>query len=337
MKGTTGFLLSVFALEKVLSEFSLVERGRKYEADGSQYKIYLKTSGGELVSAWHDLPLTRAGDQETYNMVVEIPRFSQAKFEINREMRLNPLVQDLADGQPRYLANVFPWHGHLCNYGALPQTWENPFQPDPWTNLPGDRDPIDVCEIGSNPFPTGSVVPVRVLGILGLIDKSETDWKVIVINAEEAREKSIKTMKDLESRYPNMLNSIRKFFRIYKVPSGKPENKFAFDGEFQNEEFAREVIRVTHQHWRDLVQNCSISGLEVGRLSRTNTQLNTACSISQEEAREEVELQADHQTPPARRPQDVDRWSFVSTSGGGAVHHRLTLLLALTHLLSLAC
>ena len=169
----------MFALEKVLSEFSLVERGRKYEADGSQYKIYLKTSGGDLVSAWHDLPLTRAGDQETYNMVVEIPRFSQAKFEINREMRLNPLVQDLADGQPRYLANVFPWHGHLCNYGALPQTWENPFHQDPWTGLLGDRDPIDVCELGSNPLPTGTVLPVKVKYLhhyIGLLYSAENSF-----------------------------------------------------------------------------------------------------------------------------------------------------------------
>ena len=47
----------------------------------------------------------------------------------------------------RYLANIFPWHGHVCNYGALPQTWENPFHQDTWTGLQGDRDPIDVCEV----------------------------------------------------------------------------------------------------------------------------------------------------------------------------------------------
>ena len=282
MKRTTAILLSVFLIEKVLlSEFSLVERGRKYsEEDREQYKIYLKTSAGDLVSAWHDLPLYTEG-AETYNMVVEIPRFSQAKFEINREMRLNPLVQDVAEGKPRFLANVFPWHGTLCNYGAFPQTWENPFQRDPWTNLPGDKDPIDVCEIGSNPFPTGSVVPVKVLGILGLIDKSETDWKVIVLNAKEAEEKSIKTMKDLESSYPHLLTSIRKFFRIYKVPSGKPENQFAFDGEFQNEDFAQSVIRWVRE--------------ELGR---------TDCHV--------IAVQSDSQTLEADDPELLHIWA-----GGG--------------------
>ena len=82
---------------------------------------------------------------QTFNMVVEIPRFSQAKFEINRESPLNPIRQDvtsLISGSQqrwrhfevktdevliRFLFNVFPWHGHVCNYGALPQTWENPY------------------------------------------------------------------------------------------------------------------------------------------------------------------------------------------------------------------
>ena len=75
--------------------------------------------------------------------------------------------------------------------------------------------------------------------------------------------------------------------------------------------------RVTHQHWREMIQNCSVTGLEVGRISATNTQLSTLCTITQEEARKEVELQADHESQPAERPKDVDRWSFVSASTSG--------------------
>ena len=138
---------------------------------------------------------------------------------------------------------MFPWHGSLCNYGAFPQTWENPFHEDPWTGLRGDRDPLDVCELGTDPLPTGSVVPVKVIGILGLLDKSETDWKVVVINAKEADEKHIESMEDFEASFPNMLDTVRDFFRIYKVPAGKPENKFAFDGQFREPDFAKEVIR----------------------------------------------------------------------------------------------
>ena len=75
---------------------------------------------------------------------------------------MNPIVQDKENNHLRYVPNVFPWHGHVCNYGAFPQTWENPFHADEWTGLKGDKDPIDVCEVGSKPVATGTVLPVKV-------------------------------------------------------------------------------------------------------------------------------------------------------------------------------
>ena len=80
----------------------------------------------------------------------------------------------------------------------------------------------------------------QILGILALIDRNETDWKVIVMNREEAAEKNINTLKDL---YDDLVESVRRFFRVYKVPSGKAELIFAYDGEVKDESFAIEVIR----------------------------------------------------------------------------------------------
>ena len=242
---TALLLLAVFSFLALSESYSVEEKGRKYsdEAD-QQYRVYFQ-DGEDIISSWHDIPLYDVADSsnQTFNMVVEIPRFSQAKFEISRDLELNPIIQDQSHGVNRYLPNVFPWHGHICNYGAFPQTWENPFLEDIWTGLNGDKDPIDVCEVGSNPFPTGSVVPVRVLGILGLLDSSETDWKVIVINAEEARAKDINTLEDLDKASPNIADTVREFFRYYKVPLGNPENKFAFDGEIRHKDFALGVLR----------------------------------------------------------------------------------------------
>ena len=81
------------------------------------------------------------------------------------------------------------------------------------------------------------------MGILGLLDSSETDWKVIAIDAKEAEAKNISTMKDLITVFPNLLETVKLFFTVYKVPSGNPENEFAFDGEFQDADFAMEVIK----------------------------------------------------------------------------------------------
>lgn len=34
---------------------------------------------------------------------------------------LNPLKQDVKKGDLRYVANCFPHHGYIWNYGAMPQ------------------------------------------------------------------------------------------------------------------------------------------------------------------------------------------------------------------------
>ena len=86
-------------------------------------------------------------------MVVEIPRWANAKMEINRAETLNPIKQDTDDnGEVRFVSNVFPHKGYIWNYGALPQTWEDPGHIDNHTGQMGDGDPIDVCEIGKIMF-----------------------------------------------------------------------------------------------------------------------------------------------------------------------------------------
>jgi len=108
---------------------------------------------------------------------------------------MSPIKQDEKKGLPRFVNNIFPHHGYIWNYGALPQTWEarkgmkkfnkfqNAFLKDPnhvdkITGAKGDNDPIDIVEIGSKVQKRGAVVKVKVLGTLALLDEGETDWKV---------------------------------------------------------------------------------------------------------------------------------------------------------------
>jgi len=104
-------------------------------------------------------------------MVVEIPRWTNAKMEINRGEKLNPIKQDIKKGKVRFVNNCFPYHGYIWNYGAFPQTWEDPAHTDPKTGAAGDNDPLDVCEIGSVVAARGEVKQVKVLGTLALIDE----------------------------------------------------------------------------------------------------------------------------------------------------------------------
>lgn len=68
---------------------------------------------------------------------------------------------------------------------AYQQTWENPNYISPYTSKKGDNDPIDVIEIGQSVATVGQIKQVKILGIIGLLDQDETDWKVVVIDAND--------------------------------------------------------------------------------------------------------------------------------------------------------
>ena len=69
-------------------------------------------------------------------MVVEVPRWLNAKMEIATKDPLNPIKQDVKKGKLRYVANLFPYKGYIWNYGAIPQTWEDPGHNDEHTCMP---------------------------------------------------------------------------------------------------------------------------------------------------------------------------------------------------------
>ncbi|NWH76145.1 IPYR pyrophosphatase, partial [Piaya cayana] len=191
--------------------------------------------------------------QNVFNMVVEVPRWTNAKMEIATKDPLNPIKQDVKKGKLRYVANVFPHKGYIWNYGAIPQTWEDPAHKDENTGCCGDNDPIDVCEIGSKVCSRGEVIKVKVLGTLALIDEGETDWKIIAINVEDPESDKYNDIDDVRRMKPGYLEATVDWFRRYKVPDGKPENQFAFNGEFKDKDFAVNVIKCTHEHWKALI------------------------------------------------------------------------------------
>ncbi|CAF98645.1 unnamed protein product, partial [Tetraodon nigroviridis] len=172
--------------------------------------------------------------------------------------RVNPDKAGRKKGKLRYVANVFPHKGYIWNYGAIPQTWEDPSHKDGDTGCCGDNDPIDVCEIGSRVCSRGEVIKVKVLGILAMIDEGETDWKVIAIDVNDPEAKDLNNISDVKRLKPGYLEATVDWFKWYKVPDGKPKNEFAFNEEFKDKDFAIEVIKSTHNFWKDLIsQNSS--------------------------------------------------------------------------------
>jgi len=278
------------------------ERGSR---NSLEYRLFFKDGSGKVVSPMHDIPMLAS--EGVYNMVVEVPRWSNAKIEIDLKSPLNPLKQDVKKGKLRFVANCFPHHGYIWNYGAIPQTWEDPNHTDDSTNCKGDNDPIDVCEIGHRIHPRGSVVQVKVLGVFAMIDEGETDWKVIAIDVNDPLAENLNDIHDVDKVMPGFLKATVEWFKIYKMPDGKPANEFAFNGEPKNKEFAEKVISGTHESWKKMVSGATDSG----GISLANTTLSNGQTMEAEGASAVVSQLAElGEDLPL--PDDVNKWHYVS-------------------------
>ncbi|KAK3065833.1 Inorganic pyrophosphatase, partial [Teratosphaeriaceae sp. CCFEE 6253] len=90
-------------------------------ANTLEHRVYIEKDGVP-VSPFHDVPLYANEQQTVLNMIVEIPRWSNAKQEISKDEVLNPIKQDTKKGKLRFVRNCFPHKGYIWNYGAFGQT-----------------------------------------------------------------------------------------------------------------------------------------------------------------------------------------------------------------------
>lgn len=265
------------------------------------YRIYLEKDG-KVVSPFHDVPLYADESKKVLNMIVEIPRWSNAKMEISKEELFNPILQDTKKGKLRFVRNCFPHHGYIHNYGAFPQTWEDPNSIHPETKAAGDNDPLDVCEIGEAIGYTGQVKQVKVLGVMALLDEGETDWKVIVIDIHDPLAGKLHDVEDVERHLPGLLRATNEWFRIYKIPDGKPENLFAFTGECKNKKYAEEVITECSEHWHKLITGkIPAKGIALDNSTLANADPSAAAAIP-----------AASPKPDAKIDSSIDKWFFIS-------------------------
>lgn len=136
---------------------------------------------------------------------------------------------------------------------TISQTWEDPNVVHPETKAKGDNDPLDVCEIGELVGYPGQVKQVKILGVMALLDEEETDWKVIVIDVNDPLAPKLNDVEDVERHLPGLLRATNEWFRIYKIPDGKPENQFAFTGECKNKKYATDIVRECAEAWEKLI------------------------------------------------------------------------------------
>ncbi|KAF9202225.1 Inorganic pyrophosphatase [Haplosporangium sp. Z 27] len=276
-----------------------------------EHRVFIEKDGAP-VSAFHDISLYANSAKNVFNMVVEIPRWSNAKLEISKDEDFNPIKQDIKKGKLRFVRNCFPHKGYIWNYGALPQTWEDPTHIDKDTNARGDNDPLDVCEIGEQVGYTGQIKQVKALGVIALLDEGETDWKIIVIDVKDPLADQLNDIADVERVLPGLIDATRDWFRIYKKPDGKPENEFAFNGEAKDKAYALKVIEETHVAWKRLITGAIPSKGEGYDIKVNNTHVNDSPYKVSADSEVVKNIPAASPKPAAAIDASIDKWFFTS-------------------------
>ncbi|KAG5865298.1 hypothetical protein JTB14_013794 [Gonioctena quinquepunctata] len=99
---------------------------------------------------------------------------------------------------------------------------------------------------------------------------------------------------DVVENFPGLLKSSVDWFKIYKLPDGKPENKFAFDGKAKTAAFAHKIIDEVHTFWKELVN----SEVDPKDISCANTTLkNNPFFISSTDAKKAIEKTSNYGPP----------------------------------------
>ena len=141
----------------------------------------------------HDID---SGEKDAMNVIIEIPKDSHNKYEIDKKTGLIKL------DRANYSAAAYPF-----DYGFVPQTlWD-------------DGDALDVVLLTTYPLNVGILVAARPVAILSMIDGGDADDKVIAVPTEDKRWDDVRDLADINK---HTLKEFVHFFETYKNLNGKP-------------------------------------------------------------------------------------------------------------------
>lgn len=135
------------------------------------------------------------GTKEEMNVIIEVPKGSSNKYELDKETGL--IMLDRAN----YSAAAYP-----VEYGFVPRT------------LADDGDALDVLVLATYPIMPGVLVKVRPVGYMEMVDTGEADHKVIAVPVKDKRWDDVKDLEDINK---HTLKEIKHFFETYKELKGK--------------------------------------------------------------------------------------------------------------------
>jgi inorganic pyrophosphatase len=219
--------------------------------DPTEFITYIaQAADNKPLSYWSDIPLYFNQEERVYNMIVEIPRGEAIKTLLNISEEMSPItVSMLPNSNQPALENV----DYIHDFGKLPQTYSSDSVEDQLAKLLGNGQPLDVVEISDRTHQIGDIVPVKILGVLGVATNNAVDYKLIAFDIRSAAADQINSLADIETHYPDLLAATRGYFRFYQFP--QQVNDMLFNGEYQDASVAENLIKEKNNEWKQLLES----------------------------------------------------------------------------------
>ncbi len=160
---------------------------------------------------WHEVS---TGENPPYNVnaIIEIPKGSRAKYEIDKASGLIKLDRVI------YASMYYP-----LNYGFIPQT------------LGEDHDPLDIVVLTQVTVVPRCLINAKVIGVMQMIDHGEADDKIIAVAETD---QSVSHIRDVADLPQHLVLELKHFFENYKTL----EDKKVVVDEFRSREEAYRII-----------------------------------------------------------------------------------------------
>ena len=181
--------------------------------------------------AWHDIPVDESLIRESFPVVIEVPKGSKNKYELDKRTGFLRLDRVL------YSAVHYP-----ADYGFVPQTFCD------------DDDPLDVLVLSQASVQPLTIVDVRAIGVMRMRDEKGIDDKIIAVSIKDPAFADYRHHSQLPA---HALREIKHFFGDYKTL----EHKEVLIEDFLGPDEATQILTEALQLYRQ----CYASDDSVGR------------------------------------------------------------------------
>jgi inorganic pyrophosphatase len=167
----------------------------------------------KIFNPWHHVDHSFHEPAGRVNAVIEIPKGSRAKYELDKKSGLLKLDRVL------YSSVYYP-----ANYGFVPQSYCD------------DRDPLDILILSQINIEPLCLVSADVIGVMRMTDQNESDDKLIAVATDDPSVNHIKDIRELPAHF---ISELKNFFEEYK----KLENKSVLVEDFMDKRTAIQILK----------------------------------------------------------------------------------------------